>query len=169
MITKQNTTSDLEILSMIAQNDAAGWKNLYDKYALTMFVAILWIVDDGVYAENLLAQLFAQLKTNKAVLSTKRTLCASLLYFTYITTYKILRANRAIGRKERNQNEVFSKLNELVYRPYSAMNVAKIQEMKERTGVARLYSDLNKIGIRNLQKNKPQKEMKLHVAFMPVV
>ncbi len=52
MMLKQNIKSDMEIISMIEQNDDAGWKNLYDKYALTMYVGVLWVVDDEIFAKR---------------------------------------------------------------------------------------------------------------------
>lgn len=152
----QNEMPDLAIISMIEQNETIGWKNLYDKYALTMYVPILWIVDDEIFAKNILSQLFSQLKMDKKLLSTKRTLCASLLQYTYVTAYKMLRANNAMINKQLMHNDVFSMLNELIYKPYSLMAVAKTPIIEKERGIERLCTDLNQLAYKKLRKSKPR-------------
>ncbi len=146
MTIKHNPISDIEIISMIEQNDDAGWKNLYDKYALTMCVGVLWVVDDEIFVKNIITQLFNHLKTDMTLLYTKNTLCESLLHYAYAATNKILRANNTIVRKKHKHNEVFSMFDTLVYKPYSLINVAKRQVMEVDKGVKRLYSDFNHKG-----------------------
>ena len=152
----QNEMPDLAIISMIEQNETIGWKNLYDKYALTMYVPILWIVDDEIFAKNILSQLFSQLKMDKKLLSTKRTLCASLLQYTYVTTYKMLRATNAMISKQSKHNDVFSMLNELIYKPYPLMAVAKTPIIEKERGIERLCTDLNQLAYKKLRKTKPR-------------
>ncbi len=158
MTIKHNSISDIEIISMIEQNDDAGWKNLYDKYALTMYVGVLWVVDDEIFAKNILTQLFNLLKTDKTLLCTKKTLCSSLLHYTYAVTYKILRdINNTIVIKKRKDNKVFLMYDNMVYKSYARANVVKREDMRIEKGVKRLYSDLCHKENRNMQKNKPQK------------
>lgn len=163
---KQNALSDIEIISMIEQNDDAGWKNLYDKYALTMCVGLLWVVDDEIFVKNIITQLFNHLKTDKTLLSTKNTLCESLLQYAYAATYKILKANNTTVRKKHKHNEVFSMFDNLVYKPYSFFNVAKRQAMEVDKGVKRLYLDFNHKGNRYLQKYNSQKSKEISGGFM---
>ena len=80
MTTQQNALCDTEILSMIDKNNTQGWKSLYDKYALMMYTTILWVIHDEALTEGVLILLFTQLRTNKPLLETKKSLSASLLH-----------------------------------------------------------------------------------------
>jgi hypothetical protein len=91
MIRQHNLLSDTEIICLIDNNNFLGWQCLYNKYALMMYVAILWVTDDKVLTEEIMSLLFAQLKTNKMLLTTHKTLCSSLLQHTYSTAYKMLK------------------------------------------------------------------------------
>ena len=168
MITKQNVTSDLEIIALIEQNHPMGWKHLYDKYALTMYVAVLWVVDDEIFAKNMLNQLFFQLKVDKTLLSTKRTLSASLLHYTYVTTYKMLRADNIVRKNERHYNELFESLNDFVYKPSVFVNVPQIQNRANQKGILKLCSDLNQMNNTKFQMMKPIKIHKPIVVTMSV-
>lgn len=147
----------MEIISMIKQNDDAGWKNLYDKYALTMYVGVLWVVDDEIFAKNILTQLFNHLKTDKTLLRTKKTLVASLLQYTYATTCIILKANNSIIRKKRSHNEAFSTIDNSVYKSYALVNVAKRQGKGVKKGVKLFCSDINHTRNLIIQKKKIEK------------
>lgn len=153
---KHNLTSDMEIMSMIEQNDQAGWKSLYDKYALTMYVGVLWVVDDEIFAKNILTHLFNYIKTDKTLLCTKKTLCASLLHYTYATTYRILKANNSMVIKKRKHHEAFSMFDNLVYKSY-ALNVPKRKGKGIENGFKWLYSDINHTRKPILQKNNIEK------------
>lgn len=93
MITQHNLLSDTEIICLIDNNSFLGWQCLYNKYALMMYVAILWVTNDKILTEEIMSLLFAQLKTNKTLLTTNKTLCSSLLQHTYSTAYKMLKIN----------------------------------------------------------------------------
>jgi hypothetical protein len=72
--------SDTEILCLIEHNNFLGWQCLYNKYALMIYVGILWITNDKLLTEEIMSHLFVQLKTDKALLNSKQTLCSSLLH-----------------------------------------------------------------------------------------
>jgi len=100
-------TSDIEIICMIGNQQSRGWKCLYDKYALSMFVAILWATDDEILAAKILRLLFVQLKTNAYLLETKKTLPQSLLYHTNNMSSKVLMANEIMISNPQRRNQPF--------------------------------------------------------------
>lgn len=154
MIVKQNPAFDFEIIALIEQHNPVGWKKMYDKYALSMYVAVLWVVDDTIFAENILTQLFYQLKVDKTLLNSKKTLSASLLHYTYVTTYKMLRADNKAHQNERSYNDLFTSLDDLVYEPYAFMNVPERQISADEKGILKLCSDLNLMHSSPFQKIK---------------
>jgi hypothetical protein len=89
MSNQLNPISDTQIMSYIDQNNAVGWRNLYDKYALNMYVAILWVVNNEKEAEETLRLVFSQLKDSKALLFSKNSLSASVLYNAHTTALKV--------------------------------------------------------------------------------
>lgn len=103
-----NLMPDTEIISMIEQNDPLGWDFLYDKYALMMYVAILWVIDESELAEGILIMIFFQLKADKSLLETKKTLCQSLLYHTCMASSKILELSEVAVHNDDLYNESFA-------------------------------------------------------------
>jgi hypothetical protein len=99
MITQRHLMSDTEILCLIEHNNFLGWQCLYNKYALMMYVCILWITDNKVLTEEIMSLLFVQLKTDKTLLNTKQTLCSSLLHQTYAIAYKMMKVNQLRSQK----------------------------------------------------------------------
>ena len=108
MNSHQKLMTDTEIICMIEQNDPLGWDFLYDKYALMMYVAILWVIDEEQPAEGILIMIFFQLKADKSLLETKKSLCQSLLYHTCMTSSKISENNDFFAKKDEVYNEMFS-------------------------------------------------------------
>ncbi len=108
MATQHILKSDIEIVELIAQNNPQGWQYLYDKYALMMYVAILWVVDEGPPAEEILIMLFFQLKADKSLLETKKSLCQSLLFHSCVTSLKIMQNQEIIAKREDAYQELFA-------------------------------------------------------------
>ncbi len=108
MSTQQQLMSDIEIICMIEQNDPSGWDFLYDKYALMMYVAILWVIDEEQPADEILFTIFFQLKADKSLLESKKSLCQSLLYHTCMTSMKISEKNDFFVKKVEVYDELFS-------------------------------------------------------------
>jgi len=108
MATQHILKSDIEIVDMIEQGNPLGWQYLYDKYALMMYVAILWVVDEGPPAEEILVMLFFQLKADKSLLETKKSLCQSLLFHTCVTSLKIMQNNEIVAKREDDYHELFA-------------------------------------------------------------
>ncbi len=95
----QNAIMDTDIIFLIQKNDSLGWEYLHDKFALTMYIAILWVISDERRAHEILNMIFSQFKTNIHLLETQRSLSESLLYHTCITSLKVLRINELEEKK----------------------------------------------------------------------
>jgi hypothetical protein len=147
MITSRHLMSDTEILCLIEHKNFLGWQCLYNKYALMMYVGILWITDDKILAEEIMSHLFVQLKTDKTLLNTKLTLCSSLLYHTYAISYKMLKVNEMRCGKHNIQLDSCPSLIDL-------MNDATALTEAEAKGKLRL--EIHEIRDRYAQKIKEQ-------------
>lgn len=143
MTTQQNALCDTEILSMIEKNNTQGWKSLYDKYALMMYTTILWVIQDETLTEGVLILLFAQLRTNKPLLETKKSLSASLLHHAYRTAVKISRTKEIIPKKADSYKEIFPTLNGFIYKPHSVKKFSEIHVLNDEPVKLRLRAALN--------------------------
>jgi hypothetical protein len=143
--------SDTEIMGLIEHNNFLGWQCLYNKYALMMYVGILWITNEKILTEEIMSLLFVQLKTDKALLNTKKTLCSSLLHHTYATSYKMVKIN-----------EMRSQKNDLALEPcpilIDLMNDAT--DITEAEAKAKLRLEVHKIRNRYSWKIKEQADKK---------
>jgi hypothetical protein len=136
MITSRHLMSDTEILCLIEHNNFLGWQCLYNKYALMMYVGILWITNDKLLAEEIMSHLFVQLKMDKSLLYTKKTLCSSVLHQTYAVAYKILKINEMRFEKHSIKLEACPKLTQLT---------RKSKSITEAEAKAKLQLDINRI------------------------
>lgn len=136
MITSRHLMSDTEILCLIEHNSFLGWQCLYNKYALMMYVGILWITDDKTLTEEIMSHLFVQLKTDKTLLYTKQTLCSSVLHHTYAVAYKMLKINEMRFEKHNVQLDPCPKLTQLT---------KKSKSITEAEAKAKLQLDINRI------------------------
>lgn len=139
--------SDTEIMCLIEHNNFLGWQCLYNKYALMMYMGIFWITDDKALTEEIMSLLFVQLKTNKTLLNTKRTLSLSLLHHTYSTAYKMFKVNEMRCRKQEVQLELCPILTDL-------MNDAT--HITEAEAKAKLRLDINRMRDKYAQKIKAE-------------
>ncbi len=143
MTTQQNALCDIEILSMIEQNNSIGWKSLYDKYAMMMYTSILWVINDEKLTEGVLILLFTQLRTNKPLLETKKSLSASLLHHAYRTAVKVSRTKEIIPKKADSYKEIFPTLNGFIYQPQSIKKFNEIHVLRDEPVKGRLRAALN--------------------------
>jgi hypothetical protein len=151
MITTRQLMSDTEIMGLIEHNNFLGWQCLYNKYALMMYVGILWITDDKILTEEIMSHLFVQLKTDKDLLYTKLTLCSSLLHHTYAISYKMLKINEMRCQKNNVSLDLCPSLMDL-------MNDAT--DITEAEAKAKLRLDVHKIRNRYAWKIKERTEKK---------
>ena len=158
MITSRHLMSDTEIICLIEHNNFLGWQCLYNKYALMMYVGILWITDDKALTEEIMSHLFVQLKTDKTLLCTQQTLCSSLLCFAYSTAYKMLKISQIRCQKQDVRLESHPTLTEL-------MNHAT--DITEAHAKAKLRLDVEKIRDKYAKKIKEKTAKKQ--ARKPVV
>jgi hypothetical protein len=158
MITTRQLMSDTEITGLIENNNFLGWQCLYNKYALTMYVGILWITDDKILTEEIMSHLFVQLKTDKSLLYTKQTLCSSLLHHTYAISYKMLKIKEMRTEKHNVHLEPCPKLTHLM---------RKSKSITEADAKAKLRLDVQKI--RDKYSQKTNEKMKKKQAQKPVI
>ena len=149
MITSQHLMSDTEILCLIEHNNALGWQCLYNKYALMMYVGILWITNDKILTEEIMSHLFIQLKTDKSLLNTKLTLCSSLLHHTYAISYKMVKIKGMRCEKHALELDAYPILTEL-------MNDATA--LTEEEAKAKLRLQVNRIRDNYAQKTREKTE-----------
>ncbi len=81
-----NQISDLNILSLVRENDLKGWEQLYDKYAPAMYGIICTYTTDMSLADQILINLFLRLKDEGGLLKMNFTLCVFILRYTYTNT-----------------------------------------------------------------------------------
>jgi hypothetical protein len=158
MITQRHLMSDTEILCLIEHNNFLGWQCLYNKYALMMYVGILWITDDKKLTEEIMSLLFVQLKMDKTLLNTKQTLCSSLLHHTYAIAYKMMKINDMRHGKHNIQFDPCPILTHLM-EDATALTAAEAK--------AKLHLDVIRIRDKYSKKIKEQAEKKQ--ASKPVV
>ena len=147
--------SDTEILCLIEHNHFLGWQCLYNKYALMMYVSILWVTDDKILTEKIVSLLFVQLRTDKSLLYTKQTLCTSLLHQTYAIAYKMLKINEIGCLKNDIQLDAYPNLLDLMH-DATALTEAEAKA-KLRLDVNRIRDKYAKKIKENAVKKQPQK------------
>ncbi len=76
---------------MFAQNDKLAWEYLYDKYASMMYGIIINIAGDKTHADDILTDIFVELKTKEMLSRIQSALCHTLIRFTYVLTVKYLK------------------------------------------------------------------------------
>lgn len=86
-----NQISDLNILSLVRENNLTGWEQLYDKYAPIMYSVICTYTTDMGLADKILINLFLRLKDEKIFLKMNFTLCVFILSYTFTNTRKELK------------------------------------------------------------------------------
>jgi hypothetical protein len=158
MITSRHLMSDTDILCLIEHNNFLGWQCLYNKYALMMYVGILWITNDKILTEEIMSHLFVQLKTDKALLYTKQNLSSSLLHHTYAIAYKILKINEMRCKKHDVQLEKCPLLTDLM---------SDATALTEAEAKAKLHLEVNRI--RHKYAKKIKEKTKKNQAQKPVV
>jgi hypothetical protein len=136
MIRQRHLMSDTDILCLIEHNNFLGWQCLYNKYALMMYVGILWITNDKILTEEIMSHLFVQLKTDKSLLNTKQTLCSSLLHHTYAIAYKMLKINEMRWQKHNVQLESYPSVTDLMNKAIAITEAEA--KVKLRLDVARI-------------------------------
>lgn len=83
--------SDHEIISLIAINDLQGWGHLYDKYSSSMYGIIYVLSKRKDIADEILMQLFLNLKKDEALNSLPIGLCSYLMNNTFAFSLQALR------------------------------------------------------------------------------
>jgi hypothetical protein len=164
MNTFENTITDTEILILIQKDKTEGWHYLYEKYALTMYVSILWVVNDERLAVQILSLLWVQLKGNKALLETKKTLSLSILNHALMTSVKIMRTNDIIFYNKLMHLKT-PELSCVVYEPKTFMDVSenitqtetKVRNGKDSVSPKRSQVEVIKVLAKN-SKTKPKQE-----------
>jgi len=81
-----NQISDLNMLSLIRENNPEGWEQLYDKYAPVMYGIICTYTTDKSLADKILIDLFIRLKEEEILPKMNFTLCIFILRYTYTNT-----------------------------------------------------------------------------------
>ena len=87
--------TDLNILSLIRENNLAGWGQLYDKYAPIMYGIIFTYTTDKIFSDKIFIDLFIRLKEDEILLKIDYPLCVFILRYTHLNTRKELK-NRGI-------------------------------------------------------------------------
>lgn len=160
MATVQDFISDAEIIQMIEQHDAEGWKQLYDKYAAMMFVTILWATNDDILAEEILKSLFLEFKTNPKLLYEKKSLPISILHHTLSTPVKTSRINALITTNSERHESILPILNCLTHQSYAITDVAELLEISEQELRLKLRSEMNLVRHNRGQHKKPPENKK---------
>ena len=82
---------------MLAKNNLAAWEHIYDKYAAVMYGVIDKLTPDKNLSEEILVNVFLQLKEKHNFSGPSHSLCAFLLRYTYnfaITQINSKKVNR---------------------------------------------------------------------------
>ena len=83
MLSQTKNISNEIILSMLAKNNLAAWEHIYDKYAAAMYGLIIKVTGDKNFAEEILANVFLELKEKQNISGPSYSLCAFLLRYSY--------------------------------------------------------------------------------------
>ena len=83
--------SDTVILSLIKESNPKGWDVLYDKYAAVMYGVICTQTADKAPAEEILINLFIQLKHEDVLLKVNSVLSVCILRYTHCNTRRELK------------------------------------------------------------------------------
>jgi len=86
-----NQISDLNILSLIRENNLRGWEQLYDKYAPVMYGVICIYTTDKSLADKIFIDLFIRLKDEEVLQKIHFTLSVFILRYIHTNTRKELK------------------------------------------------------------------------------
>ncbi len=75
--------SEEQIIKLLQKNGSSVWGILYDRYSASMYGIICSLTDDIKIAEQILIEVFKQLKERQILSKVKHALCPNLLRYTY--------------------------------------------------------------------------------------
>lgn len=155
---QQSSTSDSEILDLIAQENNLAFEYLYDKYAAMMYGAILRVTSNKKVAEKILIQSFAGLKKNKTLFESKKALCIILLHYTHATALEILAKKEIILKRKDKTAETFPILSSLIFQPLSLKDVAAMHMLTEEESKRMLRLEVNQLRVSIRQQQSQHKQ-----------
>ena len=84
--------TDTAISLMLDQDNKIAWEHIYNKYASIMYGIIQNLTSNKEISEEIMIEVFVNLKRNKLLQGVETTLCRTLVIQTYHITTKYLKA-----------------------------------------------------------------------------
>lgn len=132
-----NQEPDTNIILLLAENDDAAWAHLYDKYASIMYGIVYKMVGEENVAEEILVEVFIDLKRKKMLAGVRTALCHSIIRHTHRLTLSHLVARGLKPVRTQSENGSQSAISTLYF------ELAAINQLETTSSLAKQAILLN--------------------------
>ena len=139
------------IVSLLAENNLTGWKHIYTKYGAAMYGVINKLTPDKNLSEEILANVFGELKEKQNFSGPSHSLYAFLLRYTY--NFAIAQINRKKVNLQANLYPDEKNIIELLCTKCASLNdAANTLNITNKEAILKLHEEF--LGLRNIKSFK---------------